>query len=124
MPRKPSVSMQYGMQNAQNSVMDDICIINRATMITGTYGMENVYVTGTPNVCGFFFTNGQINQRGQVSLVDYDVVLRLPAWTPVSLDDRIVLLQKGTIQVSGTFAPSELPEIGMSAVVVHLKRTT
>ena len=126
MPRQPSNTMLFGTQKAQSDVMGDLCTILRTSYVTGTLSDDDVSLaTGTlQGVCGFYFTNGQIKQNGQILLVDYDVVMRLPIWTPIFLHDQIVLVEKGTTTVSGTFTPTELPEIGATVQTVHLKRTT
>lgn len=126
MPRYPSSTALSRYKTAQSDVMADLCNIYRVTRATGTYSDDDVTLTtGTYQAhCGFYFTNGQIRVDGQVLLVDYDVVLRLPLTTPVFLTDQIVLSKKGTTFVSGTFLPTEEPEFGPTAQTVHLKRTT
>jgi hypothetical protein len=95
-------------------------------MVTGTYSDNEVSIrTGTFSVpCGFYFTNGQIKEAGQVKMVDYDAVLRLPTNQPIYITDEVELVEKCMVHVSGTFLPTEYPEIGATAQIVHLKRTT
>jgi hypothetical protein len=74
--------------------------------------------------CGFMFTNNGIRQSNQLSLVEYDALLRLPDDQPVLITDEIQLLEKGEFMVSGTFRPASQPVVNSSVQYVQLKRFT
>lgn len=125
MPKKPSIPMMTNFASSQTSVMGDYCNITRVTFVTGTYSDDEVSIrTGTFSVpCGFYFTNGQIKEAGLVKMVDYDAVLRIPTNQTIFITDEIELVEKCMVHVSGTFLPTEFPQIGATAQIIHLKRT-
>lgn len=112
------------LQYAQNNAMDDLCNIVHITRSSGTYSTQGtetrVMVSGV--ACGFDFTNGQIKKGGQVLLVDYDAILRLPAAQSVLVTDEIQLSEKGAYMVSGTFRPYSQPTVNSTVQYVPIKR--
>jgi hypothetical protein len=112
------------MKSSQLVLMDDLCNIIHIVRSSGTYSTSSTetrsMVSGV--VCGFQFTNGQITKGGQVLLVDYDAVLRLPSSQPVFVTDEVQLMEKGDTMVSGTFRPASNPVVNSSVQRVLLKR--
>ena len=108
----------------QSTTMDDICNIYHVSLSSGTYGTQIketlTMVSGV--ACGIKFTGGQVIQRGQTLLVDYDVMLRLDADVSVSTSDQVQLFEKGTYLVSGTFKPFSQPTFNSTVQHVELKR--
>jgi hypothetical protein len=101
----------------------DTCHIYHATMSSGTYGNDTeslIMVSGV--ACSFQVGNGQIQERGQLLLVNYDATLLLPADQPVRLSDEIQLVEKGNHLVSGTFRPNAEPMVNNTYQTVFLKR--
>ena len=124
MARKPTSSQLTKFADEQTDVMGDICNITRITTAVGTYSDDEVLTsTGTLSLpCGFYFTNKQINSGGELKLVDYDAVLRLPTTQTINMSDQIALVKHGGVGVSGTFQPFSAPDMGISALTVKLKR--
>lgn len=112
------------LASTQIEAMNDLCTIYHVTYVTGTYSDDETQVlTGTFNVaCGIRLTNGQIQQRGQLLLVEYDAIVRLPSTQIVHLDDRFVLIEKGNTQISGTFTVYGHPISNSSVQHVQLRR--
>jgi hypothetical protein len=112
------------LASTQSEAMNDLCTIYHVSYVTGSYSDDETQVlTGTFNVeCGIQLTNGQIQERGQLLVVDYDAVLRLPSSQLVGLDDRIVLTEKGNTQISGTFMVHGYPVVNSSIQHIKLKR--
>lgn len=119
----PNVDLSL-LKSLQNEVMDDLCNIYHVSLSSGTYGntveARDIFVSGVP--CGIKFTNGQVVSRGQVMLVDYDVVLRIADDIPVLTTDEFDLVQKGDFVVSGTFNVYSAPVVNSSVQHVNLKR--
>lgn len=124
--KRVSTSQIQRNQSLQTDAMDDLCHIAHITRSSGTYSTQSTetrsLVTGV--ACGIQFTNGQIKQGGQVLLVDYDAVLRLPANQPIFVTDEIELVEKGEYVVTGTFRPASNPVVNNSVQRVQLKRQT
>lgn len=112
------------IKNVQRRAMDDLCNIYRVSRVSGTYSDdETEIVTGTFSLpCGIEFTSGQIKDRGQVLLVDYDAVLRLPLEPAVNVTDRIELIEKGDTVISGSFMVHAYPKFNSTVQIVQLKR--
>lgn len=112
------------LASVQADAMNDLCNITHVTFSSGTYSTQGtetrVMVSGVP--CGIDFTNGQVVQRGQALLVDYDAILRLSASQSVLLTDEIQLVEKGEFVISGTFRPSSQPTVNSSVQKVPLVR--
>src|SRR6266511_3862534 len=111
--RLPSNAETDNKKTSQASNMDDLCHIKHVSMSSGTYGnsVEN-YTNVTGVACGIQFTNTNIRQGGgQVLLVDYDVLLRLPLGTNIFITDEFTLVEKGDTQISGSFKPNGLPTV-------------
>jgi hypothetical protein len=106
--------------------MQDLCHIQRTSMVSGTYGnsVETLTYAHSGTFCSFQFVNGTIRQAGQILLVDYDVTMRIPSTVTVGLRDEVTLVEKGNTMVSGTFRPSELPMVNEMVQYVKLKRVT
>ena len=122
--KAPSGRVLNKIQQIQADTMDDRCNIVHLTFSSGTYSTQGtetrVMVSGV--ACGIDFTDGQIMERGQVLLVDYDAILRLSASQSVLLTDEIQLMEKGEFLISGTFKPSSQPVVSSSVQHVQLKR--
>ncbi len=113
------------LANTQLESMNDLCNIRHISFSSGTYStsVTETYSSVTGVVCGIDFTNGKLDQRGQVIFVDYDAVLRLPASQYVAINDDIELIEKGEFMISGTFKPFSEPTVNSSAQHVPLKRS-
>ena len=124
--RKQSASELGRLASVQAEAMNDSCSIYRIALVSGTYGNVNetrtLYLSGTP--CGIQFTGGQVIQRGELTFVDYDVVLRLPDTVTIQVTDEIDLVEKGNFVVSGTFNVHSQPTVNSSVQHVNLKRQT
>lgn len=112
------------LSDVQADVMNDLCNIYTVTMVSGTYGTNTTKVrVGVTNIpCGIHFTNGATVERGQVLLVDYDVLLRIPSDRQVSISSEIELVEKGETVVSGTFNLYAEPKFNSSVQLLQLKR--
>jgi hypothetical protein len=112
------------LASVQADAMNDLCNITHLTFSSGTYSTQGtetrVMVSGVP--CGIDFTGGNVVQRGQVLLVDYDAILRLSASQSILLTDEVQLIEKGEFVISGTFKPSSQPIVNSSVQKVQLKR--
>ena len=110
--------------NIQSDAMNDRCNILHITRSSGTYSTQGtetrVMVSGV--ACGFWLTDGQVMERGQVLLVAYDATLRLQATQTIGLADEVQLIEKGEFMVSGTFKLSGNPTVNSSVQHVKLKR--
>lgn len=123
--RLPSDSELSKLMDTQASAMGDLCNIHQVSFASGTYGSQTEETrTTVSNVpCGIQFTGGGIVQRGQILLVDYDVILRLAPDVEVGMEDDITLIEKGSIVLSGTFKPFAHPTVSSTVQHVLLKRT-
>ncbi len=124
--RLPSNAETDNKKTSQASNMDDLCHIKHVSMSSGTYGnsVEN-YTNVTGVACGIQFTNTNIRQGGgQVLLVDYDVLLRLPLGTNIFITDEFTLVEKGDTQISGSFKPNGLPTVNSSVQHLQLRRVS
>jgi hypothetical protein len=108
----------------QADAMGDLCHIYHVSLSSGTYGTRTTesltIVSGV--ACGIQFTNGRTVQSGNLLLVDYDALLRLPTSVVLSMGDEVELVEKGELLVSGTFKPYVQPVINSSVQHVQLKR--
>lgn len=112
-------------KTAFQSHLLDMCHIYHTSYSSGTYGNDTESLTMVSGVaCSFQVTNGQIQERGQLLLVNYDAQLLLPADQPVRLRDEIQLVEKGNQLVSGTFRPVSEPAVNNTFQTVFLKRVS
>jgi len=122
--RLPSDAETNKKKQAQLSNMDDLCNISHVSRSSGTYGTQisetRTTVSNIP--CGIDFTNGRIRQGSQVLVVDYDAILRISASQTVLLSDEIQLIEKGNIQISGTFKPNSQPTVNSTVQLIPIKR--
>ena len=121
--RLPSDAEINKLKATQEDAMADLCHIYHITLSSGTYGNTTetrTMVSGT--ACGIHFTNGQTIQRGQVLLIDYDVLLRVPLSQDIGLKDEVQLIEKGVSLVSGTFKLTSNPTVNSTVQHVQLKR--
>lgn len=114
------------LQSVQSDAMDDLCHIQRITLVSGTYGntveTRTYVVSGQP--CGIEFTNGKVVQRGETQFVDYDAILRLVDGVFILITDEVILIEKGEFAISGTFKPFSQPIVNSSVQKIQLKRQT
>lgn len=114
------------LKDSQAESMQDVCHVQRPTMASGTYGnsTETLVYLHSGTLCSFQFTNGSIQQAGQILLVNYDVRLRLPSTVDIRLQDEVTLVEKGNTLVSGTFRPNQLPVVNEMVQYIFLKRVS
>lgn len=117
----------------QSAAMDDLCNIYSITRSSGTYSTQstevrNIRASGV--ACGIKFSDntfrlGRTTQSiaGDVLLIDYDVMLRLPASQVISIGDEVQLYEKGQFLVSGTFTLIAAPVVNSTVQRVGLRRT-
>ena len=122
--RLPSSTEINNLKATQEDAMADVCNIYHITLSSGTYSTQGTetrsMVSGV--ACGFVFTGGSTVERGQVLLIDYDVLLRIPANITVRLADEIELVEKGVTMASGTFKVTDNPTVNSTVQHVRLKR--
>jgi hypothetical protein len=122
--RTPSDPEQARLAAEQTTAMGDLCNIYAVSRSSGTYGTHETETSSIASgvACGFYFTGGRTIQRGNLLLVDYDVLLRLPAGQVISIDYEVELIEKGQVLVSGTFRPFSQPTFNSTVQHVALKR--
>jgi hypothetical protein len=112
------------MKAAQTGHMNDSVNITNITVYTDNYG-DTVYsgVVQSGVACGFDFTGGMENDKGEYILVNYDADLRLPLTTTIGINDKVELISLAGVTHSGEmFEVYQYPRFGTTVKNTHLKR--
>lgn len=109
------------------ATMWDACVVQTYAAGTDTYGETGpgTYSDGAAIACGFAWGRGERPGMNQIPL-DVDATLRLSVATVVTANDRIKLTKRYEAALSPELVFSIVGpiEVGLSALVLRLKRVT
>jgi head-tail adaptor len=108
------------LQATQESSFMDTCTVDAYSETYDSYGdILKAWIPSSGIACGVQITGGTETIKGQVVVTNIDAKIRLSINTPITTQDRITILTRNGIAVSGISYNIENISRGVSCLVVQ-----